>query len=47
MLSRMMPWLWRLADEQNAVFDVPVEMRAALVGALRSAQASVTDSLVS
>ncbi|GIL73161.1 hypothetical protein Vretimale_4755 [Volvox reticuliferus] len=43
MLSRIMPWLWRLADEQNSVFEAPVEMRVPLLAALGNAQAAVTD----
>ncbi|GLI69092.1 hypothetical protein VaNZ11_013637 [Volvox africanus] len=42
-LSRIMPWLWRLADEQNTVFEAPVEMRVPLLAALSNSQAAVTD----
>ncbi|EFJ51921.1 hypothetical protein VOLCADRAFT_86913 [Volvox carteri f. nagariensis] len=46
LLSRVMPWLWRLADEENIVFEAPFEMRSPLLGALRTAQAAVTDPLL-
>ncbi|GIL42828.1 hypothetical protein Vafri_679 [Volvox africanus] len=45
-LSRIMPWLWRLADEQNTVFEAPVEMRVPLLAALGNSQAAVTDPQV-
>ncbi|GFR41107.1 hypothetical protein Agub_g1752 [Astrephomene gubernaculifera] len=44
MLSRMMPWLWRLADDVSNQFEAPFEMRAPLLAALRTAQPSVTDA---
>ncbi|GLC51195.1 hypothetical protein PLESTB_000476100 [Pleodorina starrii] len=43
MLTRMVPWLYRLVDDKHVVYEPPVEMRAPLLAALRSTQASVTD----
>ncbi|KXZ56846.1 hypothetical protein GPECTOR_1g763 [Gonium pectorale] len=44
LLLRILPWLWRLADDENNRFISPHEMRGPLLAALRAALPSVADA---
>lgn len=46
MLGRMLPWLWRLGDEENTRFVVPAAMQAELVAALQGVEPHVADAQV-
>lgn len=46
MLSRILPWLWRLADDDNTRFEAPLPLRAQLLAALRAAHGAASDPAV-
>ncbi len=46
LVARMVPWLYRLADEEHNRYEAPHELRVALLAGLRAAVPVVTDPQV-
>ncbi len=39
MLPKVLPWLWRLADDSQMRVELPAELKTTLLGALAGVQA--------
>lgn len=47
MLPKILPWLWRLADEETNRFEAPTELANCLLQALTAVTATCSDPQVS